>query len=242
MSSQLNQMPGAGERVLRAPYAVEAAQRAFLRGVYQWMAIGLGVTGFLAYWVAGSETALRFIYGTPYMMLGLFLATLGLVFFIGRAADSLSSSQTGSLFLLYSGLMGVLLSSVFVRYTSESIASTFFVTGGTFAATSVYGYVTRRDLSGLGSFLFMGLIGLIIASVVNWFLMSPAITWVTTYIGVGIFVGLTAYDTQKIKMIGAQADPDAESTRSLAIQGALALYLDFINLFLFLLRLFGNRK
>lgn len=242
MSSEFGRGPGMGEQVLRAPYVVEAAQRAFLWRVYQWMAVGLGLTGLVAYWVAGSEAALRLVYGTPFVMLGLFLATLGLVFFIGRAAASLSPGQTGALFVLYAGLMGVLLSSVFVRYTSESIASTFFVTAGTFGVTSVFGFVTRRDLSGLGSFLFMGLVGLIIASVVNWFLMSPMITWVTTYIGVGIFVGLTAYDTQKLKTIGATVDPDAAATQSIAIQGALALYLDFVNLFLFLLRLFGNRR
>lgn len=232
----------AGEGALRAPYAVEAAQRAFLWRVYQWMAIALAVTGVVAVWVSGSEAVLRVIYGTPYMLLGLFLATLGLVVFIGRAGRSLSPGATGALFLVYAGLMGVMLSYVFVLYTAESIASTFFVTGGTFAATSVYGYTTRRDLSGFGTFLFMGLIGLILASVVNVFLASPMVVWITTYLGVFIFVGLTAYDTQKIKAIGAQADPDAVATHSLAVQGALALYLDFINLFLFLLRIFGRSR
>lgn len=232
----------AGETALRTPYAVEAAQRAFLWRVYQWMAFALAVTGGVAVWVSGSAAVLQIIYGTPYMLLGLFLATLGLVFFIGRAGQSLSPAVTGGLFLLYSGLMGVMLSFVFLLYTAESIASTFFVTGGTFAAMSLYGYATKRDLSGLGSFLFMGLVGLIIASVVNVFLQSPMVVWITTFIGVGIFVGLTAYDTQKIKTIGAKADPDAVATQTLAVQGALALYLDFINLFLFLLRLFGNRK
>lgn len=242
MSDELRHIPGAGDSVLRTPYAVEAAQRAFLWRVYQWMAVGLGITGALAVWAAGSETALRFLYGTPYMGLGLVLATLGLVFFISSAAERLSPGQTGALFVLYAGLMGVLLSYVFLRYTSESIASTFFVTGGTFGAMSLFGYATRRDLSGLGSFLFMGLVGLILATVVNVFLMSPMVTWITSYIGVGIFVGLTAYDTQKLKALGAKADPDAASTQSLAIRGALSLYLDFVNLFLFLLRIFGNRR
>jgi hypothetical protein len=146
------------------------------------------------------------------------------------------------MFMLYSALNGVTFASIFLLYTSSSIASTFMVASGTFAAMSVYGYVTKRDLTGWGSFLFMGLIGVIIASVVNIFLHSAMITWVTSYLGVFIFVGLTAYDTQKIKMIGQRGFADHESRHKAAILGALALYLDFINLFLMLLRIMGNRR
>jgi hypothetical protein len=146
------------------------------------------------------------------------------------------------MFLFYSALSGVTFASIFLIYTSSSIASAFFVAAGTFGAMSVYGYVTKRDLSGWGSFLFMGLIGIVIASVVNIFMQSPIIHYVTSYVGVLVFVGLTAYDTQKIKRIGAAGFADGESRHKAAIIGALHLYLDFINLFLMLLRIMGDRR
>lgn len=157
--------------------------------------------------------------------------------------NRLSGTAATSLFMLYSALTGLTLSSILIMYTGASIASTFVICAGMFGAMSFYGYTTKRDLSGMGSMLFMGLIGIILASLVNIWLKSPALMWVVTYIGVLVFVGLTAYDTQKLKNLGAQLDVnDKDSFRKYSIVGALTLYLDFINLFLMLLRIFGNRR
>ena len=216
----------------------------FVRSVYNWMAIGLSITGFVAYFVANNPTLLQLIYGNPIVQIGLFIGTLALVFTISARIQKLQASTATGLFLLYSALMGAMLSFVFVLYTQTSIASTFFVCAATFVAVSIYGYTTKRDLTSLGSFMFMGLIGILIASVVNIFLRSPAMHMIVSYIGVIVFVGLTAYDTQHIKNMALTqpAGLDGAVIRKGAIMGALKLYLDFINLFLMLLRIMGDRR
>ncbi len=174
---------------------------------------------------------------------GLIIAQLALVFVLSGMVQRLSAGMATTLFMLYSALTGLTLSSIFIAYTYSSIASTFVVTGGMFGAMSLYGYTTKRDLSGFGSMLFMGLIGIVLASLVNLWLKSEALMWAVTYIGVVLFVGLTAYDTQKLKNIGEQIDTrDSATLRKYSILGALTLYLDFINLFLMLLRIMGNRR
>lgn len=208
---------------------VEAETRAFMVRVYGWMASGLALTGVVAY-------GLREVRVEPTTLLVVALLELGLVIAISRAARSIPASVATVLFLAYAALNGVLLSFVFLVYTQESIATTFFATAGTFGALSIYGATTQRDLTSIGNLCFMALIGLIIASVVNIFLHSSQLYWITTYAGVLIFVGLTAYDTQKIREMAAGGDERA------AIAGALALYLDFVNLFLDLLRIFGKRR
>ncbi|HEY0710030.1 MAG TPA: Bax inhibitor-1/YccA family protein [Polyangia bacterium] len=215
--------------------------RAFLQQVYLFMSVGLGVTGVIAYLVAHSPAALNLVFGNRLVFYGLIIAQLGLVIAFSAAAARVSAGTAALMFFGYAALTGVTLSSIFVRYTEGSIASTFFITGGAFAGLSFYGIVTKRRLDSLGSFCFMGLIGLIIASLVNIFLKSPALYWLTTFVGVIVFTGLTAYDTAKIKALALEATP-GEARSKLAIQGALTLYLDFINLFLMLLRLFGRRR
>ena len=222
----------------------QALVNSFVRSVYNWMAIGLSITGFVAFFVANNPTLLQLIYGNPIVQIALFIGTLGMVFYISARIQKIQASTATGLFVLYSALMGAMLSFVFVLYTQTSIASTFFVCAATFVAVSIYGYTTKRDLTSLGSFMFMGLIGIIIASVVNIFLRSPAMHMVISYIGVIVFVGLTAYDTQYIKNMALTqpADVDGAVVRKGAIMGALKLYLDFINLFLMLLRIMGDRR
>ena len=223
----------------------------FIRSVYNWMAIGLALTGFVAYYVAHSEAALGLIFRVDGMYLrptmlfyGLIIGELALVFILSARIGKMSASTATSLFVLYAGLNGVTLSSIFLIYTSSSIASTFFICAATFVVTSIFGWVTKRDLTSWGNFLFMGLIGIIIASVVNMFVRSSGMSLIISYIGVIVFVGLTAYDTQQIKnMALTQPDGlDGAVVRKGAIIGALKLYLDFINLFLMLLRILGNRE
>ncbi|MEJ2199610.1 MAG: Bax inhibitor-1/YccA family protein [Desulfuromonadaceae bacterium] len=185
---------------------------------------------------------LQLIFGNKMVFYGLLIGELGLVIALSAAINRISATTASLMFLLYSALNGITFASIFLIYTQSSIASTFFITAGTFAAMSVFGMVTKRDLTGWGSFLFMGLIGIIIASVVNIFLHSPMITWVVSYLGVFIFVGLTAYDTQKLKRISQMGFADGQSRRKAVILGALTLYLDFINLFLMLLRVLGSRR
>jgi FtsH-binding integral membrane protein len=208
------------------------------------MAVGLSITGLVAYYVAHNPTLLQLIYGNPVVQIGLFIGTLGMVFYISARIQKIQASTATMLFVVYSALMGVMLSFVFVLYTQTSIASTFFVCAATFVAVSIYGYTTKRDLTSMGSFMFMGLIGIIIASVVNIFLRSPAMHMIISYVGVIVFVGLTAYDTQHIKNMALTqpAGLDAGVVRKGAIMGALKLYLDFINLFLMLLRIMGGRR
>ncbi len=220
---------------------VAALQSEFMRQVYNWMGLGLALTAVVAMWVASSPAAVEVIFGTPFLFFGLIIAELILVFTLSAALGRLSAATASLMFFVYAGLNGLTLSVVFLVYTQASIAQTFFITAGTFAAMSIYGYTTKRDLTSWGSFLFMGLIGVILASLVNLFLASPAIYWVITYAGIIVFVGLTAYDTQKLKEMALRGFGDEETARKGAVMGALALYLDFINLFLMLLRLFGRR-
>lgn len=217
-------------------------QATFINKVYSWMALALTITGFIAFRTASSDALLNIIFNTPYVFIGLIIAELGIVFWMVSAMKRITSNLAISLFLLYSALNGLTLSVILIAYTGASVASTFFITAGTFGVMSAYGYFTKRDLTSWGNLLFMALIGLIIASVVNIFLNNPMMYWIITYAGVLIFVGLTAYDTQKIKRMSLELNIETEEGRKGAIMGALALYLDFINLFIFLLRIFGQRK
>jgi len=214
------------------------AQNALIRQVYVWMGAGLLVTALLALVTVSSPTLFKAVLGNKLLFYGLLIGELALVFTISGAINRLSAAMATLLFIAYSALNGVTLSIIFLVYTADSIASTFVVTAAMFGTMSVYGYMTRRDLTSWGSFLFMGLIGIVIASVVNIFVGSSAVSWIVSALGVIVFTGLTAYDTWKIK---AMAAGGAEG-RKPAILGALTLYLDFINLFLMLLRLGGDRR
>lgn len=214
----------------------------FFRKVYLWMTAGLGATALAAFFMLSSQSAMQLIFGNRMLFYGLIIAELGLVFTMSAAINRISATTATLMFLGYSVLNGVTFAAIFLIYTNSSIVSAFLVTSGTFAAMSMYGYATKRDLTGFGSFLFMGLVGLIIASVVNIFLHSEMIYWITSYVGVFIFVGLTAYDTQKIKQIGQSGFASEQDRHKAAIIGALRLYLDFINLFLMLLRIMGDRR
>ncbi len=213
-------------------------ERRFMTAVYRWMTLGLAVTALVAYSVATTESAARFVLGNRLVFFGLIIAEFGLVIAISAAVNRLSAPVAGGLFLLYSALNGATLSVVLLVYTGGSIALAFVTTAGTFGAMSVYATVTRRDLSSWGSFLFMGLIGVVIASVVNVFLNSGVMSFVISCAAVVVFTGLAAYDTQKLRAL-ARAGGGAAA---LPVNGALALYLDFVNLFLALLRLLGNRR
>jgi FtsH-binding integral membrane protein len=216
----------------------------FIRSTYNWMALGLALTGFVAYYIANSPQLLQIIFGNRLIFFGLIIGELALVFTISARINKMRASTATGLFLFYAALNGATLSAIFLLYTKSSIASTFFICAGTFVATSIYGMTTKRDLTGLGNFLFMGLIGLIIATVVNIFLKSPAVATIVSYIGVLVFVGLTAYDTQHLKNM-AMTQPaglDAGVIRKGAILGALKLYLDFINMFIFMLYIFGGSR
>lgn len=217
------------------------ASRAFLQRVHFFMSLGLGATGLVALLVASSPAALALVFGNPVVFPVLLIAELVLVFAFAPIAARVSAGGAAAMFFAYAALSGVTFSAIFLRYTAGSIGGTFLVTGGMFAGLSIYGATTKRDLSSIGSFCVMGLWGIILASIVNIFLGSPMLYWLTTFAGVIVFTGLTAYDTAKLKALGAQAG-DGEAHTKLALQGALVLYLDFINLFLMLLRIFGNRR
>jgi hypothetical protein len=221
---------------------VAATQGAFLRRVYNWMGLGLATTAVVSLYTASNTTLLSWLLGNPMVFFGLILAELGLVIALSAGIGRMQAATATFMFFLYSALNGLTLSVIFMAYTSASIASTFFVTAGTFGAMSLYGYTTQRDLTSWGSFLTMGLIGVILASLVNLFFRSEAVYWLVTYAGIIVFVGLAAHDAQKIKAMALQGFGDAESERKGAVIGALQLYLDFINLFLLLLRIFGRRR
>lgn len=220
--------------------SVDAGLRAYMLKVYNYMAGGLALTGIISFLTASSPALLHTIYGTPLQWL-VMLAPLGFVFFLSFRIDKIQASTAQMLFWIYASIMGLSLAFIFILYSGESIARVFFITAGTFGAMSLYGYTTQRDLTGFGSFLFMGLIGIIIASLVNLFMQSSALQFAISLIGVLVFTGLTAYDTQKIKSMYMDG-LGYESSTKMAIMGALNLYLDFINLFLMLLRLFGDRR
>lgn len=220
----------------------EELQRAFLVKVYGWMMAGLMVTGIVSLLTLYTPGLLELVFSSRWVYLGLFIGQLGLVVYLSARIEHMSAATATMVFVGYSALTGLTFSVIFLVYTAESLATTFFVTAGTFGLMSAYGYVTKRDLTGFGSFLMMGLIGMVLASVVNMFFNNSTVYWITTYIGILIFVGLTAYDTQKIKQMSALGLEGGEMEQKGAIMGALRLYLDFINLFLLLLRLMGNRK
>ncbi len=219
---------------------VDAGLRAYMLRVYNYMASALALSGIVALAVSSSETLVNLIWGSPLQWVVL-LAPLGLVFFISARVNKMSAAAVQTTFWIYAALMGVFLSYIFLVYTPVSIVRVFFITAATFGSMCLYTYTTKKDLTGWGSFLFMGLIGIIIASVVNIFLASPALYFAVSVIGVLIFVGLTAYDTQKIRNMYLAADGHEVATKK-AVMGALTLYLDFINLLLMMLRLFGERR
>lgn len=226
-----------------SPAAVKTqASTVFLAQVFNWMAIGLGLTALIAYVVA-SSMPIEVMAANRGLFFMLMLAELGLVFYLSARIEKITPAMATGLFLLYSALNGVTLSSILLIYTATSLASTFMVTAGMFGAMAAYGFLTKKDLSSWGSFLFMGLIGIIIASVVNIFLGSSQISWIISAIGVIIFTGLTAYDVQDITQMGASSvmQQGEGTVKKMAIIGALRLYLDFINLFLMLLRFMGDR-
>jgi FtsH-binding integral membrane protein len=212
-----------------------------LKNVYLWMTAALAISGLTAMVVAKSPAILSLIFANSFTMLGFFLAPFALVWFISARIHSLSIPTAVMLFTLYAVMMGTTLSSIFLTFTTASITNVFFITAGTFGAISLYGYTTKRDLSSWRTILLMGLIGLIIASVVNYFLDSEMLYWIISYVGVIVFVGLTAYDTQKIKQMALEVGTNEDAGKRVALLGALVLYLDFINLFLYLLRIFGDR-
>ncbi|WP_139958619.1 Bax inhibitor-1/YccA family protein [Flavicella sediminum] len=221
----------------------EQVQAAFISKVYGWMSCALVITGVVAMWASSTEAVINILFGSGsslpfYILIG---AEIGAVIYLSARINKMSAETAGTVFLLYSVLNGLTLSMVFLVYTSQSIASTFLITALTFGVMSAYGYMTKKDLTSIGNLAFMALIGLIIASVVNFFMQSEMLHYIIGYAGVLIFVALTAYDTQKIKQMAA-FDDDAETSKKKSIFGALTLYLDFVNLFLYLLRFLGDRK
>jgi FtsH-binding integral membrane protein len=222
-----------------APYQAESAERTFIAAVYRWMALGLAVTAGVAGLVASSETLLQAVVLNRWIFYGLMIAEVGLVIALSAMVQRLSAAAAGALFLLYSALNGATLSVVLLVFTGTSVASAFVITAGTFGAMSVFGTVTKRDLTSWSSFLTMGLIGVVIASLVNLFLRSDGLSFVVSCAAVVVFTGLTAYDTQKLR---AMARAGGATVAAAPVSGALQLYLDFINLFLAVLRIFGDRR
>lgn len=221
----------------------QAAYRTLFKNVYTWMALALVITAATSWVVASSPALIQLIYGQRFVFWGLLLGELALVWYLSARIGKLSFPTASVFFVIYSVMNGLTMSFIFLLYTGASIASTFLITAGTFGAMALIGTFTKKDLSSWGSILLMALIGLIIASVVNLFLKSPAFYWIITYAGIIIFVGLTAYDAQKIKRaLQAHGNEINDSTQKIALMGALSLYLDFINLFLLLLRIFGGRR
>ena len=221
---------------------VAAENASYMRKVFGFMAAGLGATAITSLLVASSEAAIRLILMNRGVFYALLIGQLVMVWTFSSLAQRMSAVGAGALFLVYAVMNGLTLSVVFLIYTASSISTCFFVTAGTFGAMSIYGMLTKRDLTSVGNFMIMGLVGLILASVVNLFLHSPTIYWATTFFGVLIFVGLTAYDTQKIKQMNVIGNAGTDEDHKEAIHGALILYLDFVNLFLYLLRLLGQRR
>ncbi len=214
-----------------------------MRDVYAWMAIALVITGFTAYTVAGSPLLLGLVFSSKFGMWGLVLATVALVWHLSSAVGRMSLKKVAAMFLVYSVLNGITMASIFVVYTMTSIASVFFITAGTFGVMSVYGYVTKADLTKMGNICLMALFGLIVATVVNLFMDNTLLQTIIAYAGILIFVGLTAYDTKRIRELAYTYNARAtDEGQKLAIMGALTLYLDFINLFIYMLRIFGDRK
>lgn len=224
-------------------YASKAAQSTLLRSVYVWMTLALVITGFVSMYVAQSYQLISFIFGNKLALWGMLIAELAVVFYLSARINSISFTKATVMFIIYSILNGATLASIFLVYTMSSIASTFFVAAGTFGVMALYGYVTKSDLTRIGNICLMALIGLIIATLVSMFWQNSMLQMIITYAGVILFVGLTAYDSQKIKrLLTTDGIEVTEETQKIALLGALTLYLDFINLFLYLLRLLGDRK
>ena len=216
---------------------------AFMRGVYLWMTIGLGVTAACSYFALTSQAVIRTMITSPMLFLGLLIGEMVLAIWLLRSVHTMSSGKATGIFLAYTALSGVTLAPILLMYTSASVFQAFLTTAGMFGAMTLYGLFTKRDLTGLGSFLLMGLFGRVIAMIVNMFIQSSRMTMVISMLGVVIFAGLTAWDTQKLRVMGESAPmDDATALRRGTILGALTLYLDFINLFLMLLRLIGDRR
>ena len=235
---ELKEYASANERLWDASKAFPV----LMRKVYVWMSLALAITGFTAYGVATSPGIMQAIYTNQILFWGLIIAEFALVIGVSAAINKLSLTTATLMFILYSVINGALLSYIFILYTASSISTVFFITAGTFAAMAIVGYTTKTDLSSLGKILLMALIGLIIATVVNIFVKSSGFDMIISYVGVLIFVGLTAYDSQKIKQMLLQAPDAGEGAQKIALLGALSLYLDFINLFIYLLRIFGKRE
>ena len=235
---------------MNAPYgSLQTAQtrveavNAFLRGVYGWMCLGLFVTAAASLFTVSSPAIMQAVFGNQLLFFVLIIAELGLVVGLSAAINRLSANTASLMFLVYSALNGITLAAIFAVYAKAAIMNAFLVSAGMFGAMSLYGITTKKDLTSFGSFLFMGLIGIVIASVVNIFLKSTMLEFVLSCVGVLVFLGLTAYDTQKLKVMGEMAPADdATAVRRGTILGALTLYLDFINLFLMMLRLFGSNR
>jgi len=224
------------------PTSTAAAERVttFLRAVYGWMFVGLAITAFVAYTIAGSPALIGALVSNHFLFLGLFVAQLGVVFFLSARVDRLAPGTATLLFVIYSALTGVTLSVILLAYTGASVATTFVVTAGMFGALALYGTTTARSLAGMGQFVFMGLIGLVLASVVGMFWKNAALEFLISVVGVIVFTGLTAWDAQRLRQLATSLAPN--QLGSYAILGALSLYLNFINLFLFLLRFMGGRR
>ncbi|MES2618835.1 MAG: Bax inhibitor-1/YccA family protein [Bacteroidota bacterium] len=221
---------------------IRREQSAFITKVFGWMSFALLVTGFVALFVAQNEGLQQIIFGNMFVFWGLFIGELLLVGWLVTAVAKMRASTAIAVFIIYAAVNGLTLSFIFLLYTASSIATTFFITAGTFAIMSVFGYTTKKDLTSMGNLLYMALVGLVIATLVNIFLKSEMVYWITTYVGILIFVGLIAYDTQKIKEMNIIGNEGTEEDKKEAIMGALTLYLDFINLFLLLLRLLGRSR
>jgi FtsH-binding integral membrane protein len=233
--------PGADQTLGYESRADSVTVAQFFNAVYAWMASGLALTAVVAWWVTTRPDLMRQIFQGPALMI-LFLAELGLVWVIAASIERINATVATVLFLIYSALNGLTFSVIFLVYAHATLASTFVITAGMFGAVSLYGYLTKRDLTSMGSLLFMALIGLVLASMVNLFWHNPTLYWVISYAGVVIFVGLTAYDTQKLRDVAVQTAGNPALAQRLAISGALILYLDFINLFLLLLRILGKER
>jgi uncharacterized protein len=221
---------------------IAAENARFITRVFGWMSIALIITALTSMYVASSEAMLSLIFGNRLVFWGLIIAELGMVVALSGWISKMSAATATAVFLFYACFNGLTMASIFLLYTAGSIASTFFVTAGTFAVMAAYGYYTKTDLTKMGNLLRMALIGLIIASIVNWFMASTTLYWIITYVGVLIFTGLVAYDTQKIKEMNIIGNEGTEEDTKEAILGALALYLDFINLFIYMLRILGDRR
>ena len=221
---------------------MSAAFPVLMRKVYLWMTLALAITGFTAYYVASNEAILTAIITNQIVFWGLVIGELALVFGLSAAINRLSLTTATLMFVLYSVLNGATMSFIFLAYTASSITNVFFITAGTFAVMALFGYFTKTDLTSWGKILMMALIGIIIASIVNVFTKSEGLAVILNYLGVLVFVGLTAYDSQKIKEMLQQAPDAGEGAQKVALLGALSLYLDFINLFLYLLRILGSRR